>query len=80
MQIIVSAFCNGRNEKMKEKIIKYCSNNKIAFCSGKYFLLDYGACDRQLAINLRLLEALIERHFTVTYRASYLGIRELRFA
>jgi hypothetical protein len=64
---------------MKDKIIKYCGRCKIAYCSGKYFLLDYSACDRQLAINLSLLESLIEKHFNVTYRSSYLGIRELRF-
>ena len=64
---------------MKDKIIKYCGRSKIAYCSGKYFLLDYNACDKQLAINLSLLESLIEKHFNVTYRLSYLGIRELRF-
>lgn len=66
-------------ERIRKAIIKYCSKNKITYCSGKYFLLDYSASDRQLAINLSLLESLIEKHFNVTYRASYLGIRELRF-
>jgi hypothetical protein len=64
---------------MRDKIIKYCGRSKIVYCSGKYFLLDYSACDKQLAINLSLLESLIEKHFNVTYRAGYLGIRELRF-
>ena len=64
---------------MRNKIIEYCYRNKIAYCSGKYFLLDYSACNRQLAINLSLLESLIEKHFNITYRASYLGTRELRF-
>lgn len=67
--------------EIKEKIIKWCGQNKLAFCSGSYFLLDYSECGNEVNLHsgLNLLERLIEKHFNITYRASYLGIRELQY-
>ena len=64
-------------EKIKKAIKKYCYTHENTECDKHTFLLDYNG-DTQNAINLRLLESLIERHFDVKYRASYLWTRELR--
>lgn len=64
-------------EKIRKAIKKYCYTHENAECDKHTFLLDYNG-DTQNAINLRLLESLIERHFDVKYRAGYLWTRELR--
>lgn len=63
--------------KIKKAIKKYCYTHGNTECDKQTFLLDYNG-DTQNAINLRLLESLIERHFDVKYRTSYLWMRELR--
>ena len=65
-------------ERIRKAIKKYCYTHENTECDKHTFLLDYNG-DTQNVINLRLLESLIEKHFNVTYRASYLSIRELRF-
>lgn len=65
-------------ERIRKAIKKYCYTHENTESGKHTFLLNYNG-DTQNAINLRLIESLIEKHFNVTYRASYLGIRELRF-